>query len=162
MPNPQKIKQYLKDHNIDFTTYEHEPVFTCEQAENSQGYNEIKGTHAKNLFIKDRRAKNFYLIILPFSKQFSIKEFEQSLNQKLKFANEKELLEILDITPGAVSILGLINDTENKVKVFIDKSVYESDFVSFHPCINTETLGFSKANFQKYLDSIKNKIEVIN
>jgi Ala-tRNA(Pro) deacylase len=162
MPNPQKVKQYLTSHGIDFILHEHEPVFTCEQAANSRNYNKIRGIHSKNLFIKDRRAKNFYLVILPLTKTFDIKQLGETLNQKLKFANQKELLEILDIEPGAVSIFGLINDTTHKVQVLIDKTITDADFVSFHPNINTETLELSQQNFQKYLTSIKNKIQVVD
>ncbi len=154
-----EIKQYLKNLNINFKTHIHPAVFTCEQADE---YNqEIKGIHSKNLFLKDRKSKNFYLIIIPANKNLEIKKFEPLLNQKLKFANENDLQEILKLTPGSVSPFGLINDKEIKVQIIIDKEIWNSDFVSFHPNINTETLELTNQDFHKYINSLKNKLIII-
>lgn len=153
------IKEYLKKLNIEYITHKHPKVYTCEQADN---YNkQIKGIHSKNLFIKDRKSKNFYLIILPADKNLDIKKFEAILNEKLKFANEENLKEILNLTPGSVSPFGLINDKESIVHIIIDKEVWESDIVSFHPNINTETLELSGLNFKKYINSLKNKLTIV-
>lgn len=83
------------------------------------------------------------------------------LNDKIKFANENDLKEILDLETGTVSPFGLINDKERKVVLVIDKEVLENNFVSFHPNINTSTLELSSENFRKYLDSLDNKIIVV-
>ena len=185
-----EIKQYLKNLNIGFKTYSHPPLYTCEQAEK---YNkEIKGIHSKNLFLKSKKSPNFYLIILPSSEKLNLKEFESLLNEKLTFANEKELKDILNLSAGAVSPFGLINDKENfailqnsqesplkihsdkdkkmnysksskenKTTLIIKKDIWNSDFVSFHPNINTETLELTGKDFQKYIGSLKNKM-IIN
>ncbi len=154
-----EIKQYLKGLNIKFKTHTHPPLYTCEQAEK---YNkEIKGIHSKNLFLKSKKTTAFYLIILPSIEKLNIKEFESLLNEKLTFANEKELKDILNLSTGAISPFGLINDKNNKAVLIIKKEIWNSDFVSFHPNINTETLELAGKDFQKYISSLKNKMIII-
>ncbi|MBS3140404.1 hypothetical protein J4479_05370 [Candidatus Woesearchaeota archaeon] len=80
---------------------------------------------------------------------------------KLKFANEDDLKELLGLTSGAVSPFGLINDKERKVDLLIDKAIWESDYVSFHPNVNTESLELKKEDFHKYIKSIGNKYLII-
>lgn len=154
-----KIKDYLKELNMGYVTHSHPAVYTCEEADK---YNKnIRGIHSKNLFLKERKSNSFYLIILPANKALNIKQFESLLNEKLKFANVENLKEILNTTPGSVSPFALINDTESKVEIIIDKEVWDSDIVSFHPNINTETLELKGKDFQKYINSLKNKLTII-
>ncbi len=155
------IKQYLKNLNIEFRTFSHAPVFTCEQARKERIYENIKGIHCKNLFLKDRKSRKFYLVVMPENKPLNIEELGNLLGHKLKFANEDNLKQLLELTPGSVSPFGLINDKENKVCVVIDKKVWNSEYVSFHPNINTETLELKGEDFQKYIKSLNNKLILI-
>jgi Ala-tRNA(Pro) deacylase len=155
----KEVEQYLNELNIKFKKFHHPPLYTCEQAET---YNkEIRGIHSKNLFLKNRKSTNYYLIIIPAIEKLNLKEFEAILNEKLTFANEQELKNILGSTTGAVSPFGLINDLENKTTLIIKKQIWDSDFVSFHPNINTETLELTRENFQKYIKSLKNRLLII-
>ncbi len=155
----ENIKDYLKNLNIEFKTFNHPPLFTCEQADL---YNkDIKGIHSKNLFLKNKKATNYYLIIIPANEKLNLKEFESLLNEKLTFANEEELKDILNLTTGAVSPFGLINDKDNKIILIINKKVWNSDFVSFHPNINTETLELVGIDFQKYIKSLNNNLIIV-
>ena len=154
-----EIKKYLKDMNLNFKTFSHPPVLTCDEAEK---YNsEIKGIHSKNLFLKNKKSNRFFLIIIPSKVKLELKRFEILLNEKLRFANEDELKNILNLSTGAVSPFGLINDTNSKTEIIISKDVWNSDFISFHPNINTETLELSKQDFHKYIESLKNKLMII-
>ena len=154
-----EIKSYLTSLGIKFKTFSHPPVYTCEEAKRYS--NKIKGIHSKNLFLKDKKGENFYLVIIPEYKKLQIKDLEKNLGQKLTFADEKDLKSLLNLTSGAVSPFGLINDKELKTKLIIDKKILDSEFKSFHPNVNTETLELTKENFGKYLNSIKNKITII-
>ena len=156
-----EIEEYLKSNGIKFKEFSHEPVFTVEEARTSKVYESIRGIHVKNLFIKDRKSKIFWLIIVNAEKKVDMKELGEKLENKIKFANEGNLKEILGLTPGSVSPFGLINDVESKVIVVIDKEVWKSDFVSFHPNVNTKTWELSQENFHKYIQTLKNKLEVI-
>ena len=135
-----EIKKYLEDLEIKYRLYKHPPVYTVEEASKYNG--EIKGIHCKNLFVKDRKSRKFYLIIISAEEKLNLKDYE----------------EILNLETGAVSPFGLINDKEAKTILIIEKKILESDYVSFHPNINTETLELTRENFQKYLNTLKNKI----
>ncbi|MBI4447918.1 prolyl-tRNA synthetase associated domain-containing protein [Candidatus Woesearchaeota archaeon] len=153
------VKEYLKEKGIRFQTFTHPPVYTCEEA--AKYNSNIRGIHSKNLFVKNKKSKKFYLVILPATKRLDRENLGVALNDKLKFANENDLKEILGLSTGAVSPFGIINDEERKVQVVIDKAVWESDFVSFHPNVNTETLELSKADFHLYINSLGNKLVII-
>ena len=98
---------------------------------------------------------------MPEDKRLDMKEMGEKLGDKIKFSNEQNLKDILGLLPGSVSPFGLINDKEKKVKVVIDKDIWDADFVSFHPNINTETLELSGENFKKYIESLDNDLMVI-
>ena len=114
-----EIREYLKEKGISFKEFEHEAVFTCEESKKLNIRTDMQGMHAKSLFLKDRKTKkNFYLIILPCEKKLDMKGLVEPLGEDVKFANEDDLKRILDITPGAVSPFNLINDKETETKVF--------------------------------------------
>ncbi|MFA4953332.1 MAG: YbaK/EbsC family protein [Candidatus Pacearchaeota archaeon] len=154
-----KIREYLRKLDIKFVEHKHPPVYTSEQAE--KYHKNIMGVHSKNLFIKNRKPKKYYLVIIPFNEKFDFNKFEMLLDDKLKFVNEEDLKNILGVISGAVSPFALINDKEHKVQILIDKRVWESYFVSFHPNINTETLELSRPDFHKYIKSLNNKLIII-
>lgn len=101
------------------------------------------------------------MLIIPENKKANMDDIGLLVNDKLKFANEVDLQEILHLTPGSVSPFGLINDKEHKVEVLIDKEIWESEYVSFHPNINTETLELSKEDFHKYVAALGNKYRIL-
>lgn len=156
-----EIKGYLKSLGIKFREFKHAPVYTCEEAKKERIYGDIKGVHSKNLFLKERKSKRFYLVIMPENKPLDINQLGEELGDKVKFANEDNLKEILNLTPGSVSPFGLINDKEHKTIIVIDKEVWEADFVSFHPNVNTKTLELSNKDFQKYIKSLDNELKII-
>ena len=95
----------------------------------------------KNLFLCNRQKTEFYLLLMPGDKVFKTKELSKQINTaRLSFASPEDMEKYLDITPGSVSVLGLMNDTQNIVKLLIDEDVLRSDFLGFHPCINTSSL----------------------
>lgn len=95
----------------------------------------------KNLFLCNRQHTQFYLLMMPGDKIFKTKELSGQLGcARLSFAEPEYMLKYLDITPGSVSILGLMNDTENKVQLLVDEDILKDEFVGCHPCINTSSL----------------------
>jgi Ala-tRNA(Pro) deacylase len=156
-----EIKKYLENLGIKFKEFKHGAVYTVEEARNEEILKNVRGVHCKNLFLKERKGRGFYLVVMPEDKKLDMNELGKKLGEKIKFANENELKNILSLKPGSVSPFGLINDKENKVKLIIDKDVWEADFVSFHPNINNETLEISKKDFHKYVKSLINSLEFI-
>ncbi len=150
------IKEYLQNLCIDFKEFKHPAVFTVEEA--MVHFKPIRGVHSKSLFIKDRKSRRFYLLVLPFEKRADLKGLAEQLNDKqLKFASEENLKEILGLLPGCVSPAGLVNDKELKVKVVIDEEVWNSEFASFHSDNNVESIELKKEDFHKYIDSLGNE-----
>lgn len=99
----------------------------------------------KNLFLCNRQQTEFYLLMMPGDKVFKTKELSSQIGSaRLSFATPEHMEKYLDITPGSVSILGLMNDHENAVKLLVDEDVLKDEYVGCHPCINTTSLKLRK------------------
>ena len=101
----------------------------------------LETTICKNLFLCNRQQTNYYLLMMPGDKPFKTKELSAQINSaRLSFGSAEKMEEYLDITPGSVSIMGLMNDRENKVQLLIDEDLRKSEYLGCHPCINTSSL----------------------
>ena len=101
----------------------------------------LQATICKNLFLCNRQETDFYLLLMPGEKKFKTKDLSAQLGvSRLSFANEAYMQKFLDITPGSVSVLGLINDVEHRVKLCIDEDVLRGTEIGCHPCTNTSSL----------------------
>ena len=104
----------------------------------------LQATICKNLFLCNRQETDFYLLMIPGDKKFKTKELSKELNvSRLSFAKEEFMEEFLDITPGSVSVMGLMNDREHRVKLVIDEDVLKGERIGCHPCINTSSIRFA-------------------
>ena len=98
----------------------------------------------KNLFLCNRQKTNFYLLIMPGDKPFKTKELSGQIgSSRLSFADEEHMKEFLDIHPGSVSVLGLMNDKDHRVKLVIDEDVLKEEMFGCHPCENTSSIRFA-------------------
>ncbi|MBN2286102.1 MAG: prolyl-tRNA synthetase associated domain-containing protein [Tissierellales bacterium] len=155
-----KVYEYLGNLGIKYEKRNHPPVYTCEAASEFTG--DMKGMHCKNLFFRNKSGKKHYLVIFDERKEVNIKNIGTKVGESnLSFASEERMMKYLGLTPGSVSVFGLINDVENNVQVFIDKDVLESEFVNFHPNVNTATLNIINNDFHKYLENCGNDINEI-
>lgn len=140
----------LENLQIVYQRFDHPAVFTCDEA--ARLCPKMPGISNKNLFLRDKK-KNYILVILPASKQLNLKNLEAQLQMKgLSFAQEDRLKEMLGVTKGSVTPLGLIHDHEKKIRVFIDAAVWNQEWVHFHPLINTATIAMRRVDFQRFLD----------
>lgn len=156
----ENVKAFLEKNNIKYTLHEHKPVFTCEQAKQECGH--IPGLDCKNLFLKDKKTTQFYLFVMPAEKRANLKQIKQIVQAKhLTFGKPEELLEKTNLTPGSVSPLGLLNNKENDIKLYIDKQVWDSEIVTFHPNSNDATLEITHENFDKIIQNLENQCEII-
>ena len=97
--------------------------------------------HFPILFLCNRQETDFYLLLMPGDKKFKTKELSSQINTaRLSFANETHMEELLDITPGSVSVMGLMNDTDKRVNLLIDEDVLKEEYLGCHPCVNTASL----------------------
>ncbi|MDE7444229.1 MAG: prolyl-tRNA synthetase associated domain-containing protein [Lachnospiraceae bacterium] len=134
-----EVYRLLKSLEIPFQRMDHEPMATIEAC---RGVDEILGIHmCKNLFLCNSQKTVFYLLLMPGEKKFKTKELSKQIGSaRLSFAPEEFMEEYLHISPGAVSVMGLMNDKENHVNLLIDEDVLKEEFLGCHPCVNTASL----------------------
>ncbi len=113
----------------------------------------------KNLFLSNRQQTDYYLLLMPGRKKFVTKELSAQLGvARLSFGSADMMEELMDLTPGSVTILGLMNDHEGKVRLLIDKEVLEQDYFACHPCINTASLKFRTSDLtEKLIPALKHQ-----
>lgn len=136
--NKTETYQYLTEHNIVYEVSEHKAVFNMEEAESLDlPYPECD---AKNLFIRDDKKQNYYLITVKGDKRVDLKEFRKQHGLRaLSFASPEELSAVMGLTPGAVTPLGILNDVERRVHFYLDKS-FIGGKIGVHPNDNTATI----------------------
>ena len=138
---PKEIRVYdlLDSLNIDYQRIDHEPAMTMEIC--AQIDETLEAVICKNLLLCNRQCTAFYLLMIPGSKVFKTKDLSAQIgSSRLSFAAPEYMEAYLDITPGSVSVLGLMNDKENHVQLLIDQDVLKEEFIGMHPCINTSSL----------------------
>ncbi len=136
--NKIEIYSYLKEQNIEYEAAEHKAVFNMKELET------IELPHpeweAKNLFVRDDKKKNYYLITVKGDKRVNLKEFRKQHGLRaLSFASPEELLNIMQLTPGAVTPFGILNDSEHRVYFYLDRE-FMNDKIGVHPNDNTATV----------------------
>lgn len=154
------LEALLEQLGIAYTRHEHPPVYTVEEAE--KYWQNIEGTHCKNLFLRNNKGNRHFLVVLEQSRQVDLKKLgETSGAGKLSFASAKRLENYLGLETGSVSPFGLINDEEKQVEVIMDKTLQNSKVVNFHPNVNTATLSLSYEDFIRFLKHCGNAISYI-
>lgn len=111
----------------------------------------------KNLFLCNRRKTDFYLLMMPGKKEFRTKDLSKQIgSSRLSFADKASMERFLNVTPGSVSVMGLMNDTENRVRLLIDRDVTAQEFIGCHPCINTSSLRIATRDLlEKFLPHVR-------
>ena len=135
---------------MEYERIDHEPAMTMEDCKEVDQL--LEAVICKNLFLCNRQKTAFYLLMIPDTKVFHTKDLSAQIHSaRLSFAKPEYMEKYLDITPGSVSIIGLMNDHENKVQLLIDEDVMKEPYFGCHPCINTSSLKFTT-------DALKNKV----
>lgn len=160
MRGQKELYELLEKLSIQFEYYEHPPLATIEDAKIH--WKDYNSGRCKNIFFRNHKGDKHYLVILEHLRQLNIHDLEKRLGQgKLSFASDVRLKKYLGVEPGSVSPLGLINDTEKHVHLFIDEKLKDSERLTFHPNINTASLVISKADFLKFMAYTGNSFEFI-
>ena len=139
LPREIRTYDYLDRLGILYQRTDHE------RADNMEACNEIDAVLGviicKNLFLCNRQRTAFYLLMMPGNKKFRTKELSSQIHSaRLSFASPDEMLKYLDIEPGAVSVMGLMNDHEHAVKLLVDEDVLKDEYIGCHPCVCTSSL----------------------
>ena len=150
---------YLTAHGVGYEVTEHPAVFNMEEL----GAVELPypDRDAKNLFVRDDKKRNYYLITVKGDKRVYLKEFQQAFGtRKLSFASADDLAAILGLIPGAVTPLGLLNDTEHKVILYLD-SAFGDGLIGVHPNDNTATVWLSTGELIRILREHGNEVKLV-
>lgn len=175
-----RVYDLLDSIGVDYDRLDHAPAMTMEvcdavnaafgrmtleefKAEDSND----RTKHAiicKNLFLCNRQKTKFYLLMIPGDKKFLTKNLSAQINSaRLSFAGEEDMLKFLDVTPGSVSVLGLMNDHGHIVQLLIDSDVLQSEYVGCHPCINTSSLRMkTKDLMEKVIPALQHEPVIVS
>lgn len=153
---PKEIRCYdlLDLLGIPFRRIDHEALYTMEACEEVDGAAGV--VMCKNLFLCNRQKTDFYLLLMPGDKPFKTKELSGQIGSaRLSFADAEYMERFLDITPGSVSVLGLMNDREHRVRLLIDEDVLNAGEFGCHPCVNTSSLCMKTSDMvDKFLPAV--------
>ena len=148
LPKEMRVYDLLDSLGVEYERIDHEPAMTmeiCEQIDASLG-----ALICKNLFLCNRQQTDFYLLMMPADKPFKTKDLSAQIgSSRLSFATAEFMEEFLDITPGSVSVMGLMNDKDKRVRLLIDADVLKEEYVGCHPCINTSSLRLRIADLRE-------------
>ena len=126
---------------VEYERIDHEPAMTMEDCKEVDQL--LEAVICKNLFLCNRQKTAFYLLMIPDTKVFHTKDLSAQIGSaRLSFAKPEYMEEFLDITPGSVSVMGLMNDKEHRVHLLIDEDVLDGECIGCHPCINTSSIRF--------------------
>ena len=160
----KEIRSYdfLDKLGVAYKRIDHEPAMTMEICEEIDKV--LDAVICKNLFLCNRQETDFYLLMMPGDKKFKTKDLSAQLGvSRLSFANETFMEEFLDITPGSVSVLGLMNDTNKRVRLCVDEEVLQGEELGCHPCINTSSIKFSIADLvEKVIPAMEHEMTVVS
>ncbi len=150
-----KVYEFLESMQMEFIAYHHEAAPTVEHVSGLESL--IIGRHCKNLFLKNSKGDQLFLLIAPYDKKVHLPQIAKSIGStRLSFASPALMQQYLGLDPGSVSPFGLLNDDSGSVQVLLDESLSQYDWISFHPNVNTATLSIKYIDLERFLDRQKN------
>lgn len=157
----KKVTALLSDLDIPFEMIEHPPAFTTEEAD--RFIEGIEGARTKSMFLTNKKKTVFYLLIMDDARQLDMNAFKDIVEtSRIKMASPDALMEKLKLTPGAVSIFGLLNNTNRDVQVYFTREVLSEARMSFHPNINTKTIFLNTSDVLKVVEALDYAYTVID
>jgi Ala-tRNA(Pro) deacylase len=162
MINTEKgMLEFLDVHHFPYLYSAHEAVFTCAEAEQKRP--QLPGVSTKNLFLCDKKGKLFFLAVTACEKQMDLDALGSHCGARgLRFGSEANLSRLLGVTRGAVTVLGLLNDTDRSVELWMDEQVWESTQFLCHPLVNTATLVLSKETLEAFIRLTRHTIHLFD
>lgn len=149
MFDPEALYRFLEESRIHFSRHDHPPVHTVEEVYRLTP--NLPGAKTKNLFLCDDKGKRHFLVTVPDMKRVDLKSLAGALGvKKLRFASARRLNRCLGLEPGAVTLLGVVNDDAHQVRVVIDETLWQADALQCHPLVNTSTLVLPMADLRRF------------
>ena len=170
MTRQEQVLTYLTEHQIPFSCYNHPEGKTIEEAK--RWWKDDGSVHCKNIFMRNHKGTQHYLICFDCDHDLAIHDLEQRLKAsllaagknspgKLSFASPERMMRYLGLEPGSVSPFGLINDLEHHVHLFLDEKLLLADKLSFHPNDCRGTVVIDRGDFERYLSIVGNSYEYL-
>ncbi|WP_157014363.1 prolyl-tRNA synthetase associated domain-containing protein [Mesorhizobium xinjiangense] len=156
----QELITFLDELGIAHETVRHPPLFTVEQSQALRG--QIPGSHTKNLFLKDKKGQ-YFLLTLAEDAQVDLKSLHQLIGAsgRVSFGKPEALMHLLGVAPGAVTALGLINDTEGAVTMLFDADLMEHETINCHPLTNEATTSLSREDLLRFVNATGHKPHIL-
>ena len=156
-----RVYDFLDSLGVSYQRIDHEAAMTMEACEEID--RTLEATICKNLLLCNRQETQFYLLMLPGDKVFKTKNLSAQIgSSRLSFAKAEYMEKYLDITPGSLSVLGLMNDKDRMVRLLIDEDVLTGEYIGCHPCINTSSLRISTKDMtEKIIPELKHNPKLV-
>ena len=143
-----RVYDLLDSLGVRYQRIDHEPAMTMEACAEIDRV--LDATICKNLLLCNRQCTSFYLLMLPGEKSFKTSVFSKQIgSSRLSFADPQYMEEFLDITPGSLSVMGLMNDKDHHVELMMDEDILKGEYIGVHPCINTASLRLKTADLME-------------
>ena len=157
-----RVYDFLDRLGIDYERVDHPALMTMEACESVDKMLDTR--ICKNLFLRNAQRTQFYLLLMPGDKPFKTKELSAQINSsRLSFGSAEEMEELLSVSPGSVSVMGLMNDPEHRVRLLIDEDVLKEEYFGCHPCINTSSLKmYTKELIEKFLPATGHEPTIVH
>lgn len=158
--SPESLLQKLENLGIEYVLHYHEAVYTVAESEKID--TDISGTHCRNLFLRDKKKKNF-LLVLQNATQVDVKKLPSVIgSDRLSFGSADRLWQYLGVRPGSVCPFSIVNDAEKQVKILLDKSMMETDIVNYHPLLNTMTVSLKPTDLVKFIEDCGHEAHIVD
>ena len=157
-----RVYDLLDRLGVEYQRIDHEPAMTMEACAAID--EALDATICKNLLLCNRQCTDFYLLMLPGDKPFKTSVLSKQIgSSRLSFAGAEHMEAFLDITPGSLSVMGLMNDTDRRVTLLIDEDVLQGEFIGLHPCINTSSLRLRTADLmEKIIPAMNHPVTTVS
>ena len=162
LPREVRVYDLLDTLGIEYLRADHEHADTMEACHEIDEI--LNCTICKNLFLCNRQQTAFYLLMIPGDKPFKTRELSSQIGSaRLSFAPPEQMLEYLDILPGSVSVMGLMNDHDHHVQLLVDEDILKGDAIGCHPCVNTSSMKIKTADiFDKFLPAVHHDKKIVH
>jgi Ala-tRNA(Pro) deacylase len=149
MTSEQEFLDYIDANGFTYQRIEHPAVFTCAEAD--LYHSSVTAVSTKNLFLCDKKGRQFFLAVTACEKTVNLERLSSQLGvSRLRFGSEENLMRLLGVTRGSVTMMGLANDTEHQVGLWVDADIWQGEYFQSHPLVNTATLILSKAELERF------------
>ena len=158
--SPNTLYKLLEGLKIEFEVFEHPPLFTVDEAKKYR--KSMYGFHTKNLFLRDKKKKN-YLVIAHEDRTIDLTKLTERIkSSRLSFGSKERLFEELGVFPGAVTPLSVINNSKKDINIFLDREMLGENAIFCHPLVNDRTISLSCSSLLTYFNYLKLPYETVN